>query len=209
MKNTVDWAMVGGVAAIAAVVIALAALGVAIATYFSQRKKKRIEYEVTTTPIAAISTGQEHSRISILFDGKPVGSVYLSRLVIRNVGNVPIRPEDFVETISITTEPQGRLLQVEGGIEGEAPWLIPTPNNIVTYDHRLLLNGGEALVFSIIHSTNGFPEIRVRARVAGAEFREHQFEVGAASLSLLGAALQIAALMAPYKVFGMGNKDKD
>ncbi|HFR4151536.1 TPA: hypothetical protein ACHVJ6_005540 [Bacillus cereus] len=73
--------------------VSVTGVGAGLIYYLKNKKIKKLEYLVTnTTPIF----NQLHSKMKIYFDEKEVKeNVYLSILTIENIGNDPIKEEEF------------------------------------------------------------------------------------------------------------------
>lgn len=177
MPFVVKWDVVAAITGIVAVVVT-------VGIFLAQRPRRILEYSVTTEPLATVSeSNRQH--ITILYDGQPVDAVYYTTIAIRNTGNEAIRPEDFVEPISISVTPGGRLLQVTAGLRGGSSEAVSTvevqPDGKsyqgfrATYK-KTLLNAGEELNFFIIHSAQVRALLNVSARVAGVKVKERSRE---------------------------------
>jgi len=173
MSLAIKWDVVAGITGILA-------LGLTFGIYLAQRTRRVLEYSITTEPLATISEGTGRNRITLLFDGQPVDAVYYTTIVIRNTGNAAIRPEDFVEPVSISTTPGGRLIQVTAKLHGGSSEPVSTSETIdgktfqgfrATYK-QTLLNPGDELDFFVIHSAQVRALLNVNARVADAHFKE-------------------------------------
>lgn len=142
-------------------------------------KRKSLSYTIkTNTPVFAVR-GDMKDQIQITFQDQKVTDLYLVELIVKNDGNLPIKPDDFErpmifdfgenafplrDTAGVTEQNPSNLsasiewthMRHEGGLK---PFLSVSP---------LLLNKGDWFTIKLLLS-DGRPEIKVDARIAGVD----------------------------------------
>src|ERR1035441_10217871 len=76
-------------------ILAIVAVCVTVGLFLAGRRRKRLSYLLSDTRVLGIHEGVNPSRVQILFDGEPVTEVRLVIITVNNLGNEPIRLDDF------------------------------------------------------------------------------------------------------------------
>jgi hypothetical protein len=97
-----------GVGAIAGVI----AVGVTLALAYLARRRRRLAFGYTTFPLVSINK-EVKDKVRVVFDGQIVQNVHLQNLSIVNIGNVPIRRDDFEHPLAIFFSRDARALSAE------------------------------------------------------------------------------------------------
>ena len=122
----------------------LATVGGAIALFqsvFSSQEFQLSLGQLSTTKV--IENNSTEPRLSVLFEGSPVKSLYFSRLQVKNSGTRALTDEFIHEPLRIQFGPDSRVLQVRPSIPGVAI----LGNEVVV--RWKLLNPGEVLDFGV------------------------------------------------------------
>ncbi len=105
-------------------------------------------------------------KIGLTVDGKKVDNAYLSTLLIKNSGNIPLNQDDYEEPMHIHIENDAQVVQVRYVL---LPEFINTDINFTSESVVItpaLLNPGDAIILQVF--TEGpEPDLEVDARVAG------------------------------------------
>lgn len=91
-------------------ILALAALIASIWAIIEQRRRKRISYQLLWDHKIVDSLHLHNSKLVVLFDGREVDQVSLLIIEIKNTGNVPILPSDFIKDITISLNDDSIIL---------------------------------------------------------------------------------------------------
>lgn len=125
------------------------------------------------------------SRLVMTLDGQPVGRLYSTRVIFRNLGNVPISPGDFVEPIRISFCQPFRVLSSSVGRAtdcGSSVKVATLEDKNSSQIAPLLLNAGDWFTLEFLldgppdwtdHAGIAAPDIF--ARIAGAKLT-HELE---------------------------------
>lgn len=144
------------------VVVGVIALLFAIYIFLSdrQRNRKRLEYFITGHRTT------RSSRLEFFFDGKKVSNLHITIVDIRNVGALPISPEDFKEPITLIISEGTPILHVSKFSSKpenlSIDYVVDDGKILVT---PLLLNKSDSFKTSLI--TAGYPNINVQGRIVG------------------------------------------
>jgi hypothetical protein len=159
------WAVVGGVAAVLAVLIA-------IAVYLLQARRDRRAVTCHVGDRSLVSVGREaRDKVRITYDGVEVTGVRLIEVVLRNSGRAPLRKEDFERPIAIRIPEGVTLLPSTLAAVGEPEEIRPVAvlDGIGVSVEPTLLNPGDRISVGILAS--GFSRsahlIDVDVRIAG------------------------------------------
>jgi hypothetical protein len=141
LGSALFWAIVAAVAAVVAVIVS-------IVLYARSRQVKALAYESKST---ALIRDEARDLVEILYRGSPVTNVELVTVAIGNVGNVPIRREDF-ETELVLDVPHAAVMLDAKVIGADPTDLKPV---LTVQEHRvaiapLLLNAGDVFELQIL-----------------------------------------------------------
>jgi len=73
----------------------------AFVIFFLQWQRKAISYGIITDASVVSVSDKVKDRIQILYDGMQVQNLRLIEIRIQNTGNLPIKPDDYVEPLVI------------------------------------------------------------------------------------------------------------
>jgi hypothetical protein len=135
------------------VLLALAAL---ILTYFiftAQRLRKGITYQrLAGYPILTVN--EEHAgRLTVTYDGEPVKTIHLTILRIRNSGNQPILPTDYIAPLSLYAQAGAKILS--------ADIVAVSPHNLRA---GISLKKGAAVADSVLLNPGDFFDVKILAQ---------------------------------------------
>lgn len=159
----------------AGAIIGAVAVAISIWAALRARRTKRLTYSHRFTPL--LSVGQAiRDKVSILYDGQPVTDVQLLSVVLRNSGDMPIVPADFVRPIELSVAAESTILTADvsatepndlgAGIEwtrGSEAMADGASRTIVL--QPLLLNPRDTVTLSLL--VTGSSALEVRGRIAG------------------------------------------
>ncbi|PTN36010.1 hypothetical protein [Desulfonatronum sp. SC1] len=121
--------------------------------------------KVDKTPVEAMDIHPQPT-IGLLVDGQPAEDPYLTTLVIRNTGNIPIRGRDYDAPLAIEVTNEPTIIQVHYQ-------LLPTDMNIETTLSPkaltiapTLLNPGDVIILQLF-TRGGEPEFNAEAHIEG------------------------------------------
>lgn len=121
--------------------------------------------QMDKVPIAA-KADSSAPELELLVGGKPVNQPYLSTILIRNSGHIPVKPKDFDSPIQISLQNETKIEQLRYSfIPPEIDTTLtftPTKVNIAP----TLLNPNDTIVVKIFTS-GGEPRFNVGARIEG------------------------------------------
>jgi hypothetical protein len=69
--------------------------------FYLQLRRKALSYRVITDAQVVSVSDKVKGNIQILYDGKPVPGLRLIELRIQNTGNLPIRPDDYIQPLTV------------------------------------------------------------------------------------------------------------
>jgi hypothetical protein len=147
-------------------ILAIVAICVTLVLFLSGRRRKRLSYLLSDTPVLGVHEAVNPSRVKILFDGVPVTEVRLLTITVNNWGNEPIRVEDFERPLRFTWSEPARILTaevIEVSPESLQPTIKAGVNEIVV--DPLLLNPGDWLRIKTL--INEASKLSVDVRVVG------------------------------------------
>ena len=147
-------------------ILAIVAIWVTVCLFLAGRRRKRLSYLLSDTPVLGVHEAVNPRRVQILFDGAPVTEVRLLIITVNNWGNEPIRVDDFERPLRFSWPEPARILTAEVA-EVNPESLQPTIHagvNEIAVD-PLLLNPGDWLRIKILMSQ--VTKISVDARVVG------------------------------------------
>jgi hypothetical protein len=204
--------LLGDIAGITGVVVAVVAIVVSVVLWFRGRRRKGVSYRLTTPSVVNVRQEAE-DRISIAYDGKPVGDVRLVDLRVTSSGNTEIDAGDFERPFSVPLGEGARVLSVEVAKTHPAEL---RPEVTVEDSHLtiapLLLNSGDS--FEIVALVSDLSEATsLDGRVAGvtkfenlgsrqAESRSFVLRNGAEFLRL-GVPLSVATVVGLGSAVGL------
>lgn len=74
-------------------------LVVSVIFFVFQRTRKELSYAIAETPVLQLHD-KVKEQLAITFNGKPVSDPHLVLITLRNSGNVPIQPADYVDPLT-------------------------------------------------------------------------------------------------------------
>lgn len=165
-----SWAIVGTVAGVAGVCVALIVFWLQ-----ARRARKALGYEITHRPL--VQVGHEaRGKVEIRYDGVEVSDVNLLQVALRNVGRVPILREDFDRPVVVHLIGHGRgsrvtLLQSTLTVTSDPTSMNPDVDiqgNTISFQ-PVLLNPGDCVTMGVLATGYSGTNvgIEVDARVAG------------------------------------------
>lgn len=92
------------------VTLTLLTIVVPIATYYAQRPRKLLGYEIIHNGKILTITEESVGKLQLLYNGAPVHNARLIELRISNVGNQSILPTDFFKTLSVSVNESAVIL---------------------------------------------------------------------------------------------------
>ena len=96
------WQFIGAILALIAIILILV-----------QRKRKALSYKIiSNTPLVKIKEDIK-GRLQVLFDEKPVESIYLIIIKFINSGNLPIKSADYESPVNLNFNEDVQLLTAE------------------------------------------------------------------------------------------------
>ena len=138
----------------------VASIGVAVPTYVaydlhskgpSAEKELEVEHSLKLNVTGGLSLVGEKAQLTLAFEGKPVGDIWVVRDVLRNTGRVAVLPGDYIGRIVLSTRRPWKILDVDSSLA--------TPANVVLHWTResetsfeadpTLLNPGDTTVTQI------------------------------------------------------------
>ena len=136
-------------------------------TFFLQIRKKTLTYTVLTYSDLALVSDEGKSNIQILYKGKVVPKVQLVEIRIKNSGNLPIKPEDYIEPVSLRL-PNSRILSSEVKDAHSFGAYIDTKlsNRSEIVLSKTLLNPADFFDIKILLD-DGFADLSVVGRIVG------------------------------------------
>ena len=166
--------------------VAIATVAIIVAIWLSQRERNRrqLVYFLRSTDLLSVKD-ELRERVKILYDDRPVEDVRLCEFGIKNVGNVPILPGDFIRPVEFSFGEQSRVLTAD--IDSTIPtdlgakiqWANrETATKAVTSVEiaPLLLNQGD--VVSIKGLVTGSKGYDVSGRVVAEYVNENETRIG-------------------------------
>src|SRR5215207_1296672 len=93
-------------------IIEIIAILVALVIFFLQQRRKVLTYNFVTNT-SVISIDNMKNDIQVTYKGSFESSVQLVEIEITNGGNLPIKPEDYVEQLAIRYPVDIKLLSAE------------------------------------------------------------------------------------------------
>ena len=92
----------------------VASIGVAVPTYVaynlhskgpSAEKELEVEHSLKLNVTGGLSLVGEKAQLTLAFEGKPVGDIWVVRDVLRNTGRVAVLPGDYIGRIVLSHSP--------------------------------------------------------------------------------------------------------
>jgi len=84
----------------------------AFVIFFMQLRRKAIDYAILTNSNVVSVSDTVKDKIQILYNGVVVPSLRLIEIRIKNTGNLPIKPEDYIQPLAILN-PKARVLSID------------------------------------------------------------------------------------------------
>lgn len=142
-------------------------LALAYWSFYYDKYSKSLDVRVVSMTSLKLKTDTDLEGLKITFDGVPLRVPYLTTLELKHSGSKPITASDFSSPIEITSKSAASIVRVS--VSSTTPKnLEPTVHmkaGTVTID-PLLLNDGDSIRLDLL-STGGYPDLDVRARIAG------------------------------------------
>ena len=115
-----------------------------------QLRKKTLTYTVLTNSGVVPGPGEGKSNIQIRFKGKVVPKVRLVEIRIKNSGNLPIKPEDYIEPLSLRL-PNSEILSSE----------VRDAHSLGAYIEKKLSNQSEIVLGKTLLNPTDFFDVKV------------------------------------------------
>ncbi|MEH7439551.1 hypothetical protein V7182_18905 [Neobacillus drentensis] len=187
---------------IVSIISVLTAITIAVVTYLKTKHSKELSYSVLSSTSLLIKDEGLQNRIKLLVDGEEVkGDVNLVLLKLINTGNVPIKPDDFIEELSIETSASIIVAEVK---ETNPPNLSVKLDNAIgdifgiTSVQPTLLNPKDEITFKLLVKSYK-NDLVMKGRIVGVQKinkLKKKFPIGSIILSF--AATVIMILLARY-----------
>ncbi|MFW5836903.1 MAG: hypothetical protein ACOCVM_02770 [Desulfovibrionaceae bacterium] len=149
---------------IAAVIIIAMAMAGMISS--SNLPGKGLQFKkVDKMPVAAMD-GQPGPSLTLSVDGKPLEDPYLTTLVLRNTGNIPIIKDDYDAPVGIEIQNDATIVQSRFQLHPE------DMNTKVSHSDKALtitpslMNPGDLVVIQVL-TEGGEPEFEIEGRIEG------------------------------------------
>lgn len=152
------------------IIAILTTITIAITTYLKNKKRKELSYTVLSSTSLLIKDEGLNNRIKITVDGAEVkDEIYLILLKLINTGNVPIKPDDFIEDLTI--ESNGSIIVAEVKETNPPNLTVKIDNAIgdvfgITTVERLLLNPKDEITLKLLATKN---QVSLKSRIVGVE----------------------------------------
>ena len=139
----------------------------AFVIFFLQIRKKTLTYTVLTNSGLVPVSYEVQSNIQILYKGKVVPKVRLVEIRIKNSGSLPIKPEDYIEPLSLRL-PNSKILASEVRDDHSVGAYIETKlsNRSEIVLSKTLLNPTEFFDVKILLA-DGDADLSVAGRIVG------------------------------------------
>ena len=147
-------------------ILAIVAISVTVSLFLVGRRRKRLSYLLSDIRVLGVHEAVNASRVQILFDGEPVTEVRMVIITVNNLGNEPIRVDDFERPLRFRWDEPAKILSaevIEVNPETVQPTIKAGVNEIVV--DPLLLNPGDWLQIRTLINQVG--KLSVDARVLG------------------------------------------
>lgn len=165
-------------------ILTLSSIALALATFYSSRKVRRLSYDVLGQyPVATVNT-RVTDMITVLYNGQPVDQVQLAAIRIINDGNDAILASDYLQPITVSIGDGSNILDASVN-----NWY---PDNIAV-DLRLednrsivpptLFNPGDYFSISILYA-GARSSISIEARIVNALSIERRSQRGLSVVNL-------------------------
>jgi len=162
------WQVLGVFLAIAAIAIAMAL-----------RHRKSLVYIIDSVVPLLVGVKSVQSKLRIFYGNKRIKLPYVLIIRIFNSGNQPVKPDDYVDPITISFTERTKIISAE--ILREHPQNLSMKLNFDTKDIKLapvLLNPKDSFTLKLI--VDDFDnDIEIKARIAGIKsIKNYSFDVG-------------------------------
>ena len=147
-------------------ILAILAICVTVSLFLAGRRRKRLSYLLSDTRVLGVHEAVNPSRVQILFDGEKVTEVRMVIITVNNLGNEPIRVDDFERPLRFSWSEPAKILVaevIEVNPETLQPRIKAGVSEIVV--DPLLLNPGDWLRIRTLINQAG--KLSVDARVVG------------------------------------------
>jgi len=134
----------------------LTAIIIAVITFIKNKKRKELSYDVLSSTSLLIKDEGLKNRIKLTIDGAEVkDDIYLVLVKLINTGNVPIKPDEFIE--ELTLECDGSIIVAEVKETNPPNLTVKVDNGVgdifgVTSVEPLLLNPKDEITFKLLVS---------------------------------------------------------
>jgi hypothetical protein len=89
------------------------AIVVAFIIFYLQQRKKSLTYTILTNSNVISVSDKVKDKIRILYLEEVISNLQLVEIRIKNTGNLPIKPDDYIEPLAIRHADTARILSVE------------------------------------------------------------------------------------------------
>lgn len=155
------WQFVGAILTFVSVFISLI-------LYWVDRRHKALSYEVISENLLSAIGEEFKERARIVFEGKPVQSIYKIVIRVINSGNVPILPVEYVDPVNFRFGKEAQILAAE--IVRTNPSNLQDSTEIIIERTRAilkpaLLNMGDSITFTAL--IGQYSQTTVDGRIVG------------------------------------------
>ena len=131
----------------------------AFVIFFSQIRKKTLTYTVLTNSGLVPFSHEGPNNIQIVYKGKAVPNVQLVEMRIKNSGSLPIKPEDYIEPLSVRL-PNSKILSGE----------VRDAHSVGAYIETKLSNQSEIVLSKTLLNPTDFFDVKILLADGGADF---------------------------------------
>lgn len=153
--------------------IGLFTIIVTIIIYRKQQNRRSVTYEIISdTPILSLKE-EIKGRVQVLFDTKPVGEVRLVTLKLKNSGDMPVLPNEYIEPIKVDFGESADILDVDvletvpDDIKNTIKALLKVEGSKIVFEPFLLNSGDAVIIKALIAQPRLTKEIKVSTRIIG------------------------------------------
>ena len=131
----------------------------AFVIFFSQIRKKTLTYTVLTNSGLVPFSHEAPNNIQIVYKGKAVPNVQLIEMRIKNSGSLPIKPEDYIEPLSVRL-PKSKILSSE----------VRDAHSVGAYIETKLSNQSEIVLSKTLLNPTDFFDVKILLADGEADF---------------------------------------
>ena len=176
------------------IISVIGALIVPILIYRWQKKVKSLTYSIVETTELFNINDEIRDKLKILYEEKPVESLHLIVLKIRNKGNIPIDETDFKSNLVFEFNEEAVIVSLSDTIVSpeSLDWPLVSINNTLTL-FPTLLNQGDLITVKLLVS--GFKEItHIDGRIFGVKEIKEEGKSKNVTVALIGAFFSLLLL---------------